>query len=309
MEGEQQQKSADLEEIEFKSKSNNAAQAYQPYVPDTVRVLSITSGFTRLIKPGSDGCPAPESAVYDDGADKNVRLTLKIEDTNGTASIEVPLAMCKYLRPSEDKIYDAQVCKDATVANLSRESHNKYLVGVLNAFMAANDMGTSCNKITLPDPPVDCNKQRLLAIKNLTSDKYGTAKKSIKYLSDRSIYCGKDYKFEEAFEKANQVCFEETCRERAKSGKVRVALPGSPPTWWDGVSPRDSAGNYVAWKAGDGHTFLTPLVLVVRAKKPTEDVLLIEANQPKVPMICEDKSFEKIVFGAPSKTQLTLTNS
>jgi len=294
-----------MEEVNFKGSDPKPIGEYKPYVPATVKLLSITQGFSLPLVSSESGGPKPASAVYSigDGA-LTVGLALKITDQDGGSSVETPLAMCKYVKPDGDNVYDAEICREATFTNISREAHNTFVVKLVNAFITSNDLGTSAGKMTCPDPPADCNKMRLEAIKKLTSDKLGTTKRAIKFLAEHEIYCGKDYEFDHAFETANEQSFMDICKKRAETGKVRVRLEGCPPSWWDGHSLQDSAGHYVAWKKGDGHTFLTPSVLVVRALAPViaETPLLITGNEPlaiedaPLPEKTEEESFDKLDF-------------
>ncbi|MDR3542373.1 MAG: hypothetical protein P4L69_15640 [Desulfosporosinus sp.] len=268
-----------MEEVTFKGAEPKSAEEYKPYTPATVKLLSITQGFSLPLLSAESG--GPKSNVYTlDDPSLTVGLTLKVTSEDGGSVVETPLAMCKYVKPEGDFIYDAEVCREATFTNLSREAHNAFIIKLLNAFMTPNDVGTSAGKITQPEPPADCNKLRLKAIKELTSDKLNTSRRAIKYLADREIYCGRDYDFDVAFETANDQAFKDTCMARAATGKVRVRLEGCPPSWWDGSSPQDSAGHYVAWKRGEGHTFLTPSARVVQMALPdiVEPQLLLENN-------------------------------
>ena len=270
-----------MEEIAFNGSLPKPEGEYVPYTPQSVKLLSITQGFRLPLLSSESGGPSNASYVADDMPPVSVSIKFVSED--GSASVETPLAMCRYVKPEGEAIYNADVCRDATFTNLTREAHNKYIVKIINEFIRANDLGTSAGKLTCPDPPIDANKARLAAIKAITTDKLGTARKAIKYLAQFEIYCGRDYEFDDAFEKANEECFRQTCIKRAAAGKVRVRLEGSPPTWWDGNSPTDSAGNYVAWAPGTGHTFLTPSVSIVRvpAPAPTSEessALIVQTN-------------------------------
>lgn len=277
---------------------------YVPYVPATVRVLSIGAGGSTPILSAASGGPNPESAIYDvDGS--SYELTLRIKPS-ASAIVETPLAMCEYVTVDDDRVYEADTCREATLDNVCREQHNSFVVKLLNAVVTRNGLGTSAGKVTCPNPPVDYARLRMDAIKKLTADKPGTTKRAIEFLARRSLYCGRDYKYDDAFETANDKSFLEACIERAKAGKVRVRLEGCPPSWWDGSSPQDSAGNYVAWKRGDGHTFLTPSLLVVRA---ASGVVYEEPDTAAVP---EEKkapsnAFDSLLFPPKASSRL-LTN-
>jgi hypothetical protein len=156
----------------------------------------------------------------------------------------------------------------ATMANLERERHNKFIVEILCEFMKANDCGASAGRMTCPAPPPDCAKERLEEIKKLTSDKIGTTRKAISYLAAHELYCERDYEFDAAFDRANDFAFQDTINTRiaAGRGRVRVRLEGWRPAWWDGHSFRDESGHPVKWARGKGHTFLTPEIYVEAAQ-------------------------------------------
>lgn len=302
-----------MEEIKFKGTEPVPEGAYKPYVPETVKLLSITQGFSLpLLSPEAGG---PKSAKYsiNDGM-LTLFVDIKLSNEDLSSSVTVPLAMCPYVKPEGDSIYNAEICREATFTNITRETHNTFLVKILNAVMQANDLGTSAGKVTCPDPPADANKLRLQAIKELTSDKLGTAKKAIKYLAQYEIYCGRDYEFDESFDKANDVCFKETCKKRASANggkKIRVQLEGCPPSWWDGISEKDSAGHYVAWSKGNGHTFLTPCVNIVRIPDPTPVVAMLEGpmDTKKVALLeaaAKPSSFDDLILKPASATPLSL---
>lgn len=262
-----------MEETQFKGEQQNTSIEYVPYTPASVKVLSITSGFSLPLLPPEVG--GPTTKTYSVGT-TSIKATLKLSNADGTITTETPLAMCHYVKPSGDSVYDIDVCRETSMANIAREQHNKFIVELLNEFITTNDLGTSAGKLTSPEAPVDFSKLRLTEIKKLFTDKINVPRKAIKFLAEREFYCGRDYEFDDAFEKANQVCFEEICRDRprkAPNGQVRVRLEGCPPSWWDGKSERDSAGHYVSWAMGDGHTFLTPTVVVVRAPEPPQSLM------------------------------------
>jgi hypothetical protein len=160
--------------------------------------------------------------------------------------------------------------------------------------------------MTEPQPPPDFVEERLEKIKELKKDKLGTAQKAIEYLARFEVYCGRDYKFDDAFDKASDKCYEETIRERVEKGRIRVRIEGRRPCWWNGRDPTDESGFRVKWVKGDGHTFLTPDVRVagddiipvldVVPKEERENVAEEEGNPfesmfskaPKVPLIEND---------------------
>jgi hypothetical protein len=246
--------------FEGEKKSNG----YTPFTPKSVKTLAITSGFSIPFLMNEDG-PKPKNYSIDQQV---VTPSLVIKDTNGDGiPYEIPLSQCEYIKPSGDFIYNAEVCSDVTQRNMTKVQHNKWVVELLNAFIRANDISTSSGKLTLPAAPADYVSMRTEEIKKLYTDKFNTPKKAIKYLADRGLFCYKDFEYDDAFETANKVCFEEICKERPvkMNGRIRVRLEGAPPSWWDGVSPKDSAGTPVVWARGDGHTFVTPNVIVKRS--------------------------------------------
>jgi hypothetical protein len=293
-----------IEEIEYKPRSS-ANSDYKPYTPAVVKMLSIAQGFSLPLLAPESGGPKPANARYTlekSGLVVNATLKLACADGSSDAVIETPLAMCAYVKPDGDSIYDVSTCIQATSANMSRVAHNTFLVDVLNEFVRLNGMGTSGNKLTCPDPPPDAVKLRTEAIKALTSDKLSTTRKAVNYLKQFELYCGRDYEFDDAFDKANDVCFREVCRKRAEAAqrpggrKIRVTLEGCPPSAWDGKSPTDSAGHYVAWSTGAAHTFLTPNVTIVRIPDPPRPV------DTTLPLIEDDDKELKSVVVMPTTT-------
>ena len=250
-----------IQEIQFKGEQKDPnAIPYIPYTPEMVRMITQGSCKPPLCKVG-DGLNVPE--LYNvDGLSFYVGLNLIQE--NEEWEVDTPLAMCNYVKPEGDMLFNIQACEDATRENARRRRHNKFIVDIFRLFMPRYDCGASANLMTEPQPPPDFVEERMLKISELKKDKLGTAQKAIEYLALYEIYCGRDYKFHEAFDKASDKCFEETIKERQKKGKIRVRIEGRQPTWWNGVDPTDESGCRVKWERGDGHTFLTPDVRVVR---------------------------------------------
>ena len=308
-----------MEEIEFSGpKKKEQASSYVPYTPAFVKAtLAITGGWNPPLLLGSEG---PKETVFEINGVKT-RVFLKFTSEDGSSIKETPLAMCNYVAPQGDSIYDYDICREATITNSIREMHNTFIIKAINEFMTINDCGSSCGQICLPAAPPDSVKKRLEEIGKLTKDKLGTTRKAIAYLAERDLYCGRDYDFDDAFEKANDVCFTEICLKRSDiavskiaSGEgrgLRVTLDGRPPSWWDGCSPRDSAGIRVEWQRGKGHTFLTPELVIKEsfAPEPTMELVAV-ADSPSSPserlLQEEEDDFDSIFKYKPSTTlQLT----
>ena len=287
----------DIEEVQFKGEMAPDVEfvPYVPYTPSMVKMITQGSSKPPLCKVG-DGMSAP--VVYDvDGIRMFVHL--KLTQENEDWEIETPLAMCRYVKPEGDMLFNIQACEDATVENARRRLHNKFVVGIFREFMPRFDCGASANKITEPQPPPDFVQERLDRIKELKKDKLGSTQKAIEYLAMYEVYCGRDYKFDDAFTAASDRCFEETIKAKQKKGKVRVRIEGRKPCWWDGVSPTDESGCRVRWERGDGHTFLTPDVRVVRDDAVTD--VVVSEGQGAVPETTANP-FESLFPPAPTST-------
>ena len=251
-----------IEEMQFKGEATPDGECtpYVAYTPSMVKMITQGSSKPPLCKVG-DGMGAP--IVYDvDGIKMFVHL--KLTQENEDWSCETPLAMCRYVKPEGEMLFNIQACEDATVENARRRLHNKFVVDIFREFMPHYDCGASANRMTEPQPPPNFVEERLGKIKELKKDKLGSTQKAIEYLAMYEMYCGRDYKFEEAFDRASDRCFEETIKTKQKVGKVRVRIEGRKPCWWNGVYSTDESGCRVKWIRGDGHTFLTPDVRVVR---------------------------------------------
>ena len=271
----------EIEEIEFKGEQAKDEQyvPYVPYTPSTVKMITQGRSKPSLCKIGN-GMGTPH--VYEV---ENMRMTvvLRITEEHEDWEEDTPLAMCRYVRPEGEMLFNPTACEDATRENARREQHNKFVVDIFREFMATYDCGASANRMTLPQAPENFVESRLEKIKELKKDKLGSTQKAIEYLARYEIYCGRDYKFEEAFEKANDVSFDKVVEERRAKGKVRVRIDGRRPCWWNGSDRFDESGCRIKWKRGECHTFLTPDLRVV--KDETEDQLIVaeqpEAEEPK----------------------------
>ena len=263
---------SDFEDIPFKYESQEAS-TYVPYTPTSVlNAIQPLQHKPPLILDPKHGAPAPIN--YTVGS-LSVSAMVRFPDYN----MEVPLAMCSYIKPKGDSIYNYEMCREVNFENMLRENHNKFMIDLFCEFMQANDCSSSAGKMTAPEQPPDFGKIRLAEIKKFSTDKLGTTEKSITYLAARDIYCGRDYAFSGAFEKANSVCFDEIVAARKATGKVRVRLEGHPPSWWDGISDKDQSGCRVEWCCGIGHTYLTPNVVVVKNERYiTADRYGVETN-------------------------------
>ncbi len=261
------------DEIKFRGEEpkSGLVEDYVPYKPPMVKMISASTDKPPLLpQPDRQETYAIENMPFE------FRAHLLFEDAQEGWKTQTPLALCRYLRPTEETKFDVNACSEIAIENAKRERHNRFIIDTLRAFMRRFDCGTSAGLITMPSPPEDPIEARLIAIKRLTTDKLNTTKKAIEYCARYGLYCGKDFEFDKAFEKANDVCFDETIKSRVGDGKrVRVRLEGRHPTWWDGISETDSSGKRVEWKRGVGHTFLTPNVCVVESLPPSDKLALV----------------------------------
>jgi hypothetical protein len=292
-----------MEEVEFKGETvpDPNAIPYVPYTPPLVKMITQGSAKPPLCKIG-DGMGTP--SIYDvDGM--RFLAYLKMVDEHEDWTIETPLAMCRYVKPEGDLLFNIQACEDATRENARRRLHNKFVVDTFREFMMRYDCGASANRMTEPQPPPDFVEERLEKIKELKKDKLGTTQKAIEYLARYEIYCGRDYKFEEAFDCAGDKCFEETIKEKQAKGKVRVRIEGRKPCLWNGKDPTDESGCRVKWARGDGHTFLTPDVRPVR-DDTILDVVLSGAGQvvPSSAATADESNSFEALFPRPQKVDV-----
>lgn len=280
--------------------------SYVPYVPPMVKMISASNSRPPLLK-----CAEGERMLAAYEIDKmpfSFVPRLVIQEISGEWTIETPLELCHYLKPDDKSKYNIDVCAEVSIENAKREQHNKFLIDILRIFMKRNDCGVSGGLITLPPMPPDPIEARLSAIRKLTEDKLDTAKRAIEYCVQYGFYCGRDYEFDKAMQKANDVCYDETIKARTGEGKrVRVRLEGRPPSWWDGISETDSSGKRVMWKRGEGHTFLTPNVIVVEdtTDEPTCTEIISTTKSPTAATISRDSNpFEKIFSNKKEDEQL-----
>ena len=290
------------EQVEFKGErpDEGLAGSYVPFVPAMVKMISNSNIRPPLI---TDGVEATEYEV-----DKMPFVFvpyLVFREAGGEWSVETPLGLCHYVKPDKDSQYNLDVCAEAVTTNAIREQHNKFIVDTLRVFMKRYDCGVSAGVITMPPPPENPIEARLSAIKRLTSDKLDTAKRAIEYCAIYGCYCGRDYEFDKALEKANDVCFDETVKARSGEGKKnRVRLEGRRPSWWDGVSPKDKSGKHVMWKRGEGHTFLTPNVIIAEAPVPCTDLQVVDALPSDMDIVGVKNPFDEL-FPPPAGPLLT----
>lgn len=283
-----------MEESEPSTRSVASVGSYVPYVPAVAKTLLITGSWGLPLLTEEAGGPKHPAVYTIDGIKIAATLRLSdVDDPNGDRFVEVPLAMCKYLSPTPENIYNTEVCREATMKNAAREQHNVFIGKVITAFFKEHGCGSSCGTMTLPPAPEDWVKRRVQELKKFKADKLACAKKAIEYLAGVGIYCGRDYDFDEAFERANDDSFDRECKRRAEGGKVRVRLEGRAPSWWDGVSPQDSSGAYVKWVRGEGHTFMTPDISVERGAAPavTHPGDLVEEEEEEDP---KSNPFEQV---------------
>ena len=242
------------EEIAFKGGEPSESTPYVPYTPPLVKAI-MAAGSSRppLIE---DVAPMLVYYVNDFG----FLADLKITDVENTWEKTVPLSMIPYVKPVAEKLFDTEACNEATRINALRSKHNKWVIDLLREFVKRNDLGVSAGQITMPPPPEDAAQARANAIRAMTQDKLQLSKRAIEYLASEGLFCGKDYEFDKAFDKANEVSFVNEVLKRingTEGKKYRVSVGGRPPTWWDGKSERDESGHGVAWSRGPNHTFMT----------------------------------------------------
>lgn len=211
-------------------------------------------------------------SVYDMGPDfaGPVRATLHLRSTREGSDFdcEIPLRMLPYQTPEDPKLcFDLAVCHKVDRVNETRTEHNRYVCSLLSMFVKDNGCGTSANHITLPSPPDVLTETRAKRLNDIFKDKYGSTVLAVKYLAARERYCCKDYEPDKAVDMANEVAYQEAIQQRVGAGKVRVKIPGSRYTNWDGdEGHRDSAGRRVKWSKGKYHSFLSPEVEIVLAR-------------------------------------------
>jgi hypothetical protein len=253
-----------MEALEF-SKNKSSENTYVPYTPPNVKAIMCNpNAGPPLISSDSEDTFTITTYNLPGFEHLNFKADILLEDIDGGWSIKTPLAMAKYVKPDKENIFNASVCNEASKTNAVREMHNKFIISIFKKFIINYDCGMSGGSITMPPPPEDAEFLRLESIKKLLSDKYSVAKSAIEYCAIYGYYCGKDYKFEDALEKANNVYFEQYIKSfEGGNTRVRVRIAGRPPCWWDGVSDFDDDGNRVKWKTGVGHTFLTPNIQIV----------------------------------------------
>jgi len=255
---------ADFLEIKFKSETEKPEIA--PYIPYTPASVLKTLGYhhhgsgsssSNALPPLllSESVGGPKPSVYSPcGMPIDVKLLLCGAESG--FKVEIPLAMCHYVSPAGDDLFNMEICEEATIANAGREGHNKFVVELMNLFMKANDCGTSGGSMTMPAAPPSYSEIRMEEYKKLVADKLSITKKSVSYLAQHGLFCDRDYKFDDAFETANDVAFKIFVEKDHK--RVRVHLPGRRASWWDGKSQTDENGVAVEWRRGPTHTFFTP---------------------------------------------------
>jgi hypothetical protein len=278
-----------MEIIEYEAP--DVRSSYVPYVPDFVRTIEKPRAPPLLTVGGG----APQLARYTvDGLDIELDLVVTSHDSSAHTRQQLALAMCPYVKVAGEDIYSREACVQCDLQNVARERHNKFIVAALNAFLEANDCGTSAHRITAPAAPEDHAVARLDAIKKLTADKLGTSKRAIAYLAECGLYCGKDFEFDGAMEAANDEALKAAIKYRIEKGggKVRVRAEGHKPCWWDGESPTDEDGKFVRWERGLGHTFLTPDVCVVVTEPTPAPVAMITQPEQRPPAANEFDSLK-----------------
>ena len=296
-----------FEEVAFKGEEESQKEnAYVPFTPPMVKM--ITMGATRPpLLPADDEAIGKLHCFDVNGIRLFVSLRLMQED--GEWDVQTPLAMCRYVKPEGEMLFNQQACEDATTENARRQLHNKFVVDVFRQFMPRYDCGASANLMTMPQPPESYVDMRIEKIKELKKDKLEYTRKAVEYLAQKANkYCGLDYKWDEAWTKADDASFENTVCDKQEKGKIRVRIEGRKPCWWDGKSKRDESGFKVKWIRGESHTFLTPDVRV--AADTEEDALVLVTESDKQVAAAGDGFISKAVnsfaalFSSPPTTSV-----
>lgn len=266
-----------FEEVPFKGEDDSRKGDYVPFTPPMVHMITMGARKPPLVPNDDEALGKPHCFEID-----GIRLFafLRLIHEEDEWDIQVPLAMCRYVKPEGEMLFNQQSCEDATTENARRALHNKFVVNIFREFMPVYDCGSSANLMTMPQAPESYVYLRREKIKELKKDKLEYTRKAIEYLAQKANkFCGLDYQWDDAWAKADDACFENTIAERQRSGKVRVRIEGRRPCWWDGKSKRDESGHRVKWVRGESHTFLTPDVRV--AADDTEDELMIVDDSSK----------------------------
>lgn len=185
-----------------------------------------------------------------------------VSDSSSQYEIDVPLRMLQYKTPKDSKkCFDLKACQEVDTANLPIERHNKFITSLLSMFINRNGCGVSAGHITLPPPPENLVETRISRLKTLFKDKYGATVLAVRYLAGQGKICETDYAIDNAVEAANVEAYEQYIREKRAKGQFRFRIPGSPPTFWDGIPDhRDRLGRRVMWERDETHSFLSPAV-------------------------------------------------
>jgi hypothetical protein len=267
----------ETKEVKLPSKKHlsaeDVAQRYA-FMPTEERLL-LQSAPPQPMLMVKEACEIP--AVYDMGAEfaGSVRADLRLRSAalDGTEEgtnydITVPLKMLPYRTPADPKLcFDMATCRAVDAENERIEQHNKYITSLLSLFVRDNGCGTSANHITNPSPPDWLALTLSKRLQGVFKDKYAALCLAIRFLSDREMYCGKDYDADDAVKVANDKAFEEGRQKKLSKGNVRFRITGSPPATWSGKEEdRDSQGRRVKFAAGKHHSFISPEVLVVLAQ-------------------------------------------
>lgn len=256
---------------ERRKRDEGLVPVYQPFTPAMVKMITMGAKRPPLLPSDDEALGKPHCYEVDG---MRFFAFLRLMDANEEWDVQTPLAMCCYVKPQGEMLFNMQACEDATTENARRAMHNRFVVNVFREFMPLYDCGSSANLMTMPQAPDSYTYLRQEKIKELKKDKLEYTRKAIEYLAQiAGKYCGLDYKWEEAWTKADDACFDATVAERQGKGKVRVRIEGRRPCWWDGKGKRDESGFRVKWVRGESHTFLTPDVRV--AADATEDEIMI----------------------------------
>jgi len=202
------------------------------------------------------------------------KVELLLSGRFGTA--RTPLALVPLVDLDDETVaMSPHAASEADAKNLTLHQHNIYVAAVINEFCKAFKCRTSGCTVTLPELPRDYASERKTAIDRLRANSDALALRAIQYLAGMGRYPVKDYPMSGAVIAADAAAMEVAIAGAQKRGRVRVRSERCPPSWWDGRSSFDSAGNIVGWKRTPAHLFLSPdvvpVILATAAEREDEE--------------------------------------
>lgn len=202
-------------------------------------------------------------------------VSLKLTDNKDGETIETPLQMYQYVVPIDDDLNDPEKWQLCDMENTKRSAHNKLILMILNKFVKKNGCSTSVNCVVGPAEKPEIGLLRDHRLKDMLGDQNQRTQKAIQYLCEHhKKYCYQDYDYDDAVEFANKMSYEAAIKKLQDKGRFRIAVPGCPPTWWDGISRQCEDGYCVRFKRGQYHTFMFPQITFERYDE--EEQLLIQ---------------------------------